>query len=62
MNEKLLLNIITYVVNLYFCVVKHKNRITSMLKRMKKILVKILVTGLLEMKNNNVRIWEDMTR
>ena len=69
--EKLLLNIITYVVNLYFCVVKHKNRITSMLKRMKKILVtgllemknnKILVTGLLEMKNNNVRIWEDMTR
>ena len=72
MNEKLLLNIITYVVNLYFCVVKiityvvnlyfcvvkHKNRITSMLKRMKKI----LVTGLLEMKNNNVRIWEDMTR
>ena len=58
MNEKLLLNIITYVVNLYFCVVKHKNRITSMLKRVKKI----LVTGLLEMKNNNVRIWEDMTR
>ena len=42
-----------------------------MLKRVKKILVtgllemknnKILVTGLLEMKNNNVRIWEDMTR
>ena len=31
-----------------------------MLKRVKKI----LVTGLLEMKNNNVRIWvwEDMTR
>ena len=29
-----------------------------MLKRVKKI----LVAGLLEMKNNNVRIWEDMTR
>ena len=29
-----------------------------MLKRVKKI----LVIGLLEMKNNNVRIWEDMTR
>lgn len=29
-----------------------------MLKRVKKI----LVTGLLEMKNNSVRIWEDMTR
>ena len=29
-----------------------------MLKRVKKI----LVTGLLEMKNNIVRIWEDMTR
>ena len=29
-----------------------------MLKRVKKI----RVTGLLEMKNNNVRIWEDMTR
>ena len=29
-----------------------------MLKRVKKI----LVTALLEMKNNNVRIWEDMTR
>ncbi len=29
-----------------------------MLKRVKKI----LVAGLLEMRNNNVRIWEDMTR
>lgn len=29
-----------------------------MLKRVKKI----LVVGLLEMRNNNVRIWEDMTR
>lgn len=29
-----------------------------MFKRVKKI----LVAGLLEMKNNNVRIWEDMTR
>ncbi len=29
-----------------------------MLKRVKKILVR----GLQEMRNNNVRIWEDMTR
>ena len=53
MNEKLLLNIITYVVNLYFCVVKHK-KLDDMIKKMKNFFVR----GLQHMGDNELQAWK----